>query len=81
VLVLFYVIARVERPLAFVVSMAIRTPMVSNESLDGGHQSARNGQKVPIENPYQIEERIESRHDLAGLDAGDVHLRQAQTSS
>ena len=53
--------------------------MIPNQRLHGRHKRPRNHQQVAVEYADQVEQSIEPRHDLAGLDPGNVHLRQAQT--
>ena len=53
--------------------------MIPNQRLHGRHERPRDHQKIAVEHADQVEESVESRHNLASLDAGYVHLRQAQT--
>jgi hypothetical protein len=76
---LFFVVRGIEWELTFRGgSSAIGMAAIPDQGLHGRHERARNHQKVAVEHADQVEERVESRHDLAGLDCGYVHLRQAQ---
>ena len=55
--------------------------MIPDQRLHDRHERPRDHQKIAVQHADQVEESVESRHDLAGLDPGYVHLRQAQTSS
>jgi hypothetical protein len=50
--------------------------MIAHERLHGGHERMRNHQQVVLEHAREVEKRLATRHDLAGLDAAEVHLRQ-----
>lgn len=50
--------------------------LIADEALYGRYKRARNHQQVMVEDTDQVEERIEAGHNLARLDAGDVHLGQ-----
>jgi hypothetical protein len=81
VLFIFIVVRGVEWTLIVgSVSIAIGAAMIPEQRLHDRHERPRNLQKVAVEYADQIEERIESRHDLAGLDSGYVCLRQAKAS-
>src|ERR1039458_8224227 len=70
------VLTRVER-LFSLIAMLVWILMIANESLKGGHERAGDHQEVIVEHTHQIQESVIAGHDLAGLDAGDMHLRQA----
>jgi hypothetical protein len=79
VLFIFFVVRSVEWTLILgSITIAIGAAMIADQRLDGRYERPRNHQQVAVEYPDQIEERIESRHDLAGLDSGYVCLRQAK---
>src|ERR1035437_5177736 len=70
------VLTRVEG-LFFLIAMLVRILMIADESLKGGHERARDHQKVIVVHAHQVQESVIAWHDFAGLDAGDMHLRQA----
>ena len=52
--------------------------MIADERLHDRDEGARDHEKIAVEDADEFEEGVVARHDLAGLDAGDVHLRQAR---
>ena len=70
------VFGRVEG-LFSLIAMLVLISMIADESLQGGYERARDHQEVMVEHTHQIQESVEAWHDFAGLDAGDMHLRQA----
>jgi hypothetical protein len=80
VLFIVFVVPSVEWTLILGrVTIAIGAAMIAEHRLHGRYERPRNDQQVAVEYTDQIEERIESRHDLAGFDSGYVCLRQAKT--
>src|SRR5579863_8561157 len=58
-------------------TLARRGSFLPRERPRGRHERTRYQQKVVTEDADQVEKSIEAGHDLAGFNAGDVHLRQA----
>src|SRR5580704_6629885 len=73
------VAAAVERTFLNLALLFIQ--MIADERLHGRNEGARNHEEVMVEDAHEFEQRVVARHDLAGLDAGDVHLRQAEAAS
>src|SRR6266481_6030701 len=55
--------------------------MIADERLDGRNEGAGDHEEVAVEGADEFEEGIVARHNLAGLDAGNVHLGQTETAS
>jgi len=55
--------------------------VIPQERLYGGEERTRYHEEVAIENANHVEEGIEAGYHLAGLDSGDVHLRETEASS
>src|SRR5580704_15830363 len=54
--------------------------VIAHERLDRGYEGAGHHEKVAVEDADQLKKRVIARHDLAGLDAGDVLLGQAKAA-
>ena len=48
--------------------------MIANQGLHHRDESARHREEIVVENADQFQNRVVARHDLPGLDAGDVPL-------
>jgi hypothetical protein len=70
-------IGRIKRALVLVVGgMRASAGMVPRERLDDRNQVAWNQQQIVIEDSDDLEQGVETRNHLAGLDARDVRLGQ-----
>src|SRR5581483_8208919 len=49
----------------------------ADEGLHCWNQFARNQQDVLVKNADEVEQGVEARHDLSGLDSGNMWLREA----
>src|ERR1700689_1234120 len=56
------------------VALLVWLQMIADERLHDGDEGTRDHEEVVIENADQLQKGVVSRHDLAGLDAGDVRL-------
>ena len=54
--------------------------MIADERLHGRHEGARDHEEVAVEHADELKKRVVARHDLAGLDAGDVPLGEAEAA-
>src|SRR5580704_11275656 len=70
----------IERAL-FTLAPLVVPEMITDERLDGRNKSAGDHEKVAVEDADEFEKGVVARHNLAGLDAGDMHLGQAETAS
>src|ERR1700691_542151 len=60
---------------AFLVfTLLVRPQMIADERLNEGDEGTRDHEEVAIESADQFQKGVVARHDLAGLDAGDVRL-------
>jgi hypothetical protein len=77
---LFFVRLRcVEGTLTLIsISGTIGTALIPDQRLHGRYEGPRDQQKVAVEHADHVEESVESGYNLACLDPGYVHLRQAQ---
>src|ERR1035437_9728620 len=55
-------------------ALLVRLQMIADERLHDGDEGARGHEEVAIKNADQLQKGVVARHDLAGLDAGDVRL-------
>src|SRR6516162_3571620 len=55
--------------------------VVAHERLDHGHERAGDHDEVAFEHADDFKQRVVAGHDFPRLDAGDVHLGQAETAS
>src|SRR3984957_12835758 len=60
--------------------LLVRLQMIADERLHDGDEGARDHEEVAIENADQLQKGVVARHDLAGLDAGDVRLGKPEAS-
>src|SRR5439155_25156740 len=78
----FLLVVGVTIERAFVtLALLVVSEMITDERLDGRNKGAGDHEEVAVEDADKFEEGVVARHDLAGLDAGDVHLGQAETAS
>src|SRR5229473_2630973 len=70
----------IERAL-FTLALLVVPEMVADERLHGRNEGAGDHEEVAVEDTDEFEEGVVARHNLAGLDAGDVHLGQTETAS
>src|ERR1700682_6537787 len=72
---LFVVAAAIEG--AFLALALLVVPeMIADERLHSRDERARDHEEVAVEDADEFEQRVVARHNLAGLNAGDVHLGQ-----
>src|SRR5437870_12852994 len=77
----FLLVVGVTIERAFVTSALLGvSEMITDERLDGRNKGAADHEEVAVEDADKFAEGVVARHDLAGLDAGDVHLRQPATA-
>ena len=62
-------------------ALLIRAEMIADEREHGWNQGARDHEEVAVEDADELEECVVAWHNLAGLDARDVHLRQTEAAS
>ena len=54
--------------------------MIANQGLHHGDEGARDHEEIVVENADQFQNRVVARHDLPGLDAGDVPLGETNAT-
>src|ERR1039458_5729047 len=65
----------------FAFALLILLPVIADQRLHDRDEGAGNHEEIAVEDADEFEERVVARHDLAGLDARDVHLGQAQATA
>src|SRR5438445_9068125 len=76
----FVFVGRIEGAFSLA-AMLVLISMIADERLHGGHERARDHQEVIVEHTHKVQKSVEAWHDLAGLDSGDMHLRQSRGPS
>src|SRR6266852_4349911 len=61
-------------------ALLVRLQMFAYERLHNGDEGAGDHEKIAIENADQLQKGVVARHDLAGLDAGDVRLGEPEAA-
>ena len=61
-----------------IVNIASGMAMIPDQRLHSRHERPWDHQEVAVEHANQVEQSVESWHNLARLDPGYVHLRHAQ---
>ena len=64
---------------AFVAFTWLVFKVVADKGLHHGHKSAGHHEEVAVEGADQLKKRVIARHDLAGFNAGDMPLADAET--
>src|ERR1700694_1054196 len=61
-------------------ALLVRLQMITDKRLHDGDEGARDHEEVAIENADQLQKGVVARHDLAGLDTGDVRLGEPEAA-